>query len=188
MIDSRLALDAGVTVDVREAARHAQRLIDASADVCTPGALLRGELLPDWYDDWLIIERERFRQLRLHGLEALSERLLALERYGEAAETALSAIAGEPLRESAHRALIRVHLAEGNPSEALRHFELFRRMLADELGLPPSPRLATLMRQIGAGHGLVTRRHHAAANALSTESERTGVLVIRAWCLRSNGS
>ena len=167
VLDSRLALDAGVRVDVREASRHAHRLIDGSAahEACAPDTLLSGELLPDWYDDWLIIERERFRQLRLHGLEALSARLLALERYGQAAETALSAIAGEPLRESAHRALICVHLAEGNTSEALRHFELFRRMLADELGLPPSPHLVRLMREVVAGHALVTRQRHAAANA-----------------------
>jgi len=167
VIDSRLMLDAAVRVDVREAARHAHQLIDGSAgeQECYLGSLSSGELLPDWYDDWLIIERERFRQLRLHGLEALSERLLAFRRYGEAAETALSAIAGEPLRESAHRALIRVHLAEGNTSEALRHFELFRTMLAEELGLRPSPHLVRLMRQVGSGHGLVTRRRHAAANA-----------------------
>jgi DNA-binding SARP family transcriptional activator len=167
VVDSRLALDAAVRVDVREASRHAHRLIDGSAKdiACAPGALLQGELLPDWYDEWLIIERERFRQLRLHGLEALSERLLGLRRYGEAAETALSAIAGEPMRESAHRALIRVHIAEGNTSEALRHFELFRRMLADELGLRPSPHLVTLMAHVAAGNGRVTGRRHATANA-----------------------
>lgn len=167
VFDSRLALDAAVRIDVREALRHAHRLINGSVadDACSPDALLRGELLPDWYDDWLLIERERFRQLRLHGLEALSVRLLALRRYGEAAETALSAIAGEPLRESAHRVLIRVHLAEGNTSEALRHFELFRRMLADELGLRPSPHLVKLIRHVGAGDSLVTRRRDAAANA-----------------------
>jgi DNA-binding SARP family transcriptional activator len=167
VLDSRLTLDMTVRVDVREAAREAHRLIDGSAadDASWAGLLLGGELLPDWYDDWLIIERERFRQLRLHGLEALSARLLQLERFAEAAESALAAIAGEPLRESAHRALIRVHLAEGNTSEALRHFELFQHLLASELGLQPSPRLVKLMRHIGAGHDPVTPPHHAAANA-----------------------
>lgn len=145
--DARLSLEDSVRVDVREASTHALRLIEGEGGeaACRAGSLLGGEVLPDWYDDWLIIERERFRQLRLHGLEALSGRLLGLERYAEAAEAALSAIAGEPLRESAHRALIRVHLAEGNPSEALRHFDLFRQMLENELGLCPSPQLTLLM-------------------------------------------
>jgi DNA-binding SARP family transcriptional activator len=160
VVDSRLSLGAGVLVDVREASAHAHALIEGE-DECRAGPLLDRELLPDWYDDWLIIERERFRQLRLHGLEALSRRLLEHRRYGEAAEAALSAIAGEPLRESAHRALIQVHLAEGNASEALRHFELFRRMLLDELGLAPSPQLVALAR--AAGDGRVTPRLQAPA-------------------------
>ena len=166
VVDSRLALEPGVVVDIRDAAAHAHRLADGSAGAsdCSVGRLLGGELLPDWYDDWLIIERERFRQVRLHGLEALSARLVERERYGEAAEAALAAIAGEPMRESAHRALIRVHLAEGNVSEALRHFELFRRMLADELALAPSPRLVVFMEQLASGDGWVTRRRQAAAN------------------------
>ena len=109
------------------------------------GFALTGELLPDWYDDWLLIEREKYRQLRLHALEALATQLTALARYGEAAETALTAIAGEPLRESAHRVLIRVHLAEGNPSEALRHYRLFRELLLTELGLEPSEQIAELV-------------------------------------------
>lgn len=164
VIDTRLVLDPEVRVDIREASADAQRLI-AGEDAHDAASLLGGELLPDWYDDWLVIERERFRQLRLHGLEALSARLLGRERYGEAAETALAAIAGEPLRESAHRALIRVHLAEGNPSEAVRQFELFRRLLHDELGLVPSPQIATLIRGVAPGDAWVTRRLHAAVNA-----------------------
>jgi DNA-binding SARP family transcriptional activator len=106
---------------------------------------LVGELLPDWYDDWVLLERERYRQLSLHALEALADRLTGLARFGEAADAALAAIAGEPLRESGHRALIRVHLAEGNPSEALREYDRFRQML-DGLGLAPSPRLEELVR------------------------------------------
>jgi len=146
-VNSQLALDPGVLVDVREASRQACRLIDGTAgeDVSFAGFALTAELLPDWYDDWLLIERERYRQLRLHALEALAVRLTELARYGEAAETALAAIAGEPLRESAHRVLIRIHLAEGNPSEALRHYELFRDLLLEELELAPSEQLEALV-------------------------------------------
>ena len=146
-VNSQLALDPAVRVDLREASAQAYRLIDGSAgdDVSFAGFRLTGELLPDWYDDWLLIEREKYRQLRLHALEALAVRLTSLARYGEAAETALNAIAGEPLRESAHRVLIRVHLAEGNPSEALRHYRLFRDLLLGEIGLTPSAQLEDLV-------------------------------------------
>jgi DNA-binding SARP family transcriptional activator len=144
--DSRLALHPEVRVDVHEAAAQAQRIVDGTAEnVSFAGVALNGELLPDWYDDWLLIERERYRQLRLHALEALADRLTALGRYAEAAETALTAIAAEPLRESAHRVLVRVYCAEGNASEALRHYELFRRLLEEQLGLVPTSQLDDLV-------------------------------------------
>jgi DNA-binding SARP family transcriptional activator len=145
--DSRLALAQDAWIDLRQALAQAQALIDGTArdGLGFADFLLTGELLPDWYDDWLLIERERVRQLRLHALEALTARLVARARYGEATETALSAIAGEPLRESAHRALIRVHLAEENPSEALRHYELFKELLSANLGLRPSRQLTALI-------------------------------------------
>uniref|UniRef100_UPI003873C577 BTAD domain-containing putative transcriptional regulator n=1 Tax=Actinoallomurus spadix TaxID=79912 RepID=UPI003873C577 len=48
-------------------------------------------------------------------------------------------------RESAHRAVALVHLDEGNPAEALRQYEVYRRLLHAELGLPPSQRFRGLI-------------------------------------------
>ena len=107
-----------------------------------------GDLLPDWYDDWVLIERERLRQLRLHALEALAMRRLEAGRHGEAAGAALSAVSIEPLRESAQRVLIRVHLAEGNVGEAIRQYRSYKELIFDELGLAPSEQLVSLMRPI----------------------------------------
>ena len=45
--------------------------------------LATGELLPDWYDDWVAIERERLRALRAHALEALCEQLTAAGQLGK---------------------------------------------------------------------------------------------------------
>jgi DNA-binding SARP family transcriptional activator len=147
----QLRLAPEVRVDVRETAALAHRLLAASetpegeSEVELDPARLTGELLPDWYDDWVLIERERLRQLSLHALEALGERLLAAARLGEALEAALAAIAMEPLRESAHRLLIRIHLAEGNAAEAIRQFDFCRRLFRDQLGLSPSPQLEELV-------------------------------------------
>jgi DNA-binding SARP family transcriptional activator len=58
-------------------------------------------------------------------------------------------VAAEPLRESGHRALIAVHLAEGNPGEALRQYAVFRKLLAEELGLAPSALMEALMQPVG---------------------------------------
>jgi DNA-binding SARP family transcriptional activator len=146
--NQQLRLDPAVEVDLREVGALAHRLIDGSAeagDLDVGSATLAGELLPDWYDDWVLIERERFRQLSLHALEALSARLTAQGRYGEALEVGVAAVAGEPLRESAHRVVIRAHLAEGNSFEAVRQYRLCRRLLG-EIGLAPSPQLTELVR------------------------------------------
>jgi hypothetical protein len=70
------------------------------------------ELLPGWYDDWVLLEREPLRQRVLHGLEALSRHLVRAGRFAEAVEAAMVAVAVEPLRESAQRALVTAHLAE----------------------------------------------------------------------------
>ena len=147
---THLRLSPELDVDLRRATALAQRLLDGAAsddELDSADGALRGELLPDWYDDWLLFERERFRQLSLHALEALAEQLAADGRPGRALAAALSAVRSEPLRESAHRALIRVHLAEGNRGEALRQYELCRRLLRDRLGVDPSPQLDALLRR-----------------------------------------
>ncbi|HSK57743.1 MAG TPA: bacterial transcriptional activator domain-containing protein [Actinomycetospora sp.] len=114
----------------------------------TEGPIPRGELLPGWCEEWVLVERERHRQLRLHALEDRSARACALGRFVEALEAGLDAVAQEPLRESAHRRVIEVHLAEGNAAEALTQYETFRRLLRTELGLAPSDAMRALVRPL----------------------------------------
>jgi DNA-binding SARP family transcriptional activator len=142
-----LRLAAGVAVDFDAAVAQAHRLLDpADPDCPSPGEVrLYGDVLPDWYDDWVAIERERFRQLRAHALERLCDRLAEAGRFGEAVEAGLAAAKIEPLRESPQRALIRVHLVEGNRNEALARYRRFRALLRDELGIEPSEQLEDLV-------------------------------------------
>ncbi len=109
------------------------------------------ELLPEWYDDWVLLERERLRQIRLHSLEALCTRLSTLGRHGLAIEAGLAAVRAEPLRESAHRVVIRAHLAEGNASEALRQFAELVNVLSENLGIAPSAATADLVAALRPG-------------------------------------
>jgi DNA-binding SARP family transcriptional activator len=141
-----------VRVDLRESQALAHRLLDAinqpleAADLSrTAIAALSRELLPDWYDDWTLLEAEDWRQLRLHALEALAALLAAAGRYGDAATAALQAVRADPLRESAHAALIRVHLAEHNRSEALREFKRYRELLRAGLDIEPTAELRELV-------------------------------------------
>jgi DNA-binding SARP family transcriptional activator len=70
---------------------------------------------------------------------------MAAGRHAEALQTAFAAVRAEPLRESAHRMVIRVHLAEGNVVEALRAFEQFRGLLDRELGVRPTSLMTRLV-------------------------------------------
>jgi DNA-binding SARP family transcriptional activator len=143
-----LRLAADVAVDVSEASALANRLLDPTTEldlVATGWSSLLEDVLPDWYDDWVIMERERFRQLRVYALEALCESLLAARDFAGAAKAALEAVRAEPLRESAHRALIRVYLAEGNQAQAMLHHYSFRQLLHDRLGLEPSAEMTALL-------------------------------------------
>lgn len=142
-----LALRAEVVVDIHAAIESAQLVLQDRGQACVNGTFLyaRGDLLPGWYDDWVIFERERFRQLRLHALDALARQLNAQGRYIDALEAAIESTRIEPLRESAHRMIIAIHLAEGNAAEAVRHYRFFRDMLGAELGIEPSPRLTAMI-------------------------------------------
>jgi len=143
---THLALASCVAVDVRDVSASAERAIrHASDDEDLFELREAGDLLPDWYDDWVIIERERFRQRRLHALETLCGTLTAASRFAEATDAALAAIAVEPLRESAHRALIRAYLAEGNAGDAIHHYRLFSDLLSRQIGLEPSPQMQDLV-------------------------------------------
>jgi DNA-binding SARP family transcriptional activator len=145
---SSLQIAPNVTVDLRESSARAHELLRHEDTQLGAQDELQFcfDLLPDWYDDWLVIERERFHQLRLRALELICERLTASREYARALEAVLAAVAAEPLRESAHRALMKVHLAEGNRAEAFRQFQFYRQILQDELGLAPSVQIIELLR------------------------------------------
>jgi DNA-binding SARP family transcriptional activator len=137
-----LALQSHVIVDLHFLDHWATRLIEGTAlgrDLAiSPYVADALDLLPGWYDDWALAERERLRQRILHALEALSARLTNLGRFADAVDAALLAVSAEPLRESAQRTLIEAHVAEGNLTEARRSFLAYAALLRRELGVDPS--------------------------------------------------
>ncbi len=143
-----LELDGSVQVDTRALQRQVAA-IQAQPQASVPGAcaetLGRADLLPGWYDDWVIFEQERFRQLRLGALEHLARQHLAAGEPARAVDAALSAAGIEPLRESAHLLLVQAHLGAGNRAAAVRAYTMFADRLFDELGVPPSDQLSDLV-------------------------------------------
>jgi len=137
---TELALHRTVQVDFRRALERARDTIEGETGAPAGGPLgVACDLLPGWTDEWVVVERERLRQLRLHALEATCRAWLDAHDPAQAIDLALAVAEDEPLRESIQRILVAAHLAEGNHLEALRTYERYRERLRRELGLPPSP-------------------------------------------------
>jgi DNA-binding SARP family transcriptional activator len=149
-----VSLNDGVAVDVRDLTTLGRRYLDEPLDdggTSFTELALAGELLPEWDDEWLVPLRERFRQIRLHALEHLGERMAEAGRFGRAVEVSLVVVADDPLRESARRVLIRVYAAEGNVHEAVLQYLAYRTVMRDELGLDPSDQMNALIDELGIG-------------------------------------
>ncbi|MFJ9828977.1 BTAD domain-containing putative transcriptional regulator [Streptomyces sp. NPDC101160] len=150
-MDRRLRLAPVVEVDLHRARCSAQ---DAMGDGPPPddpealAATLAEELLPQWPDEWLVLERERWDEVRLRALESLAQRLLQDGEYLAALQTALTATEIDPIRETAHRILIEIHIAEGNTACAVKRYKEYQRLLRRELAVEPSPLMTRLVQDL----------------------------------------
>lgn len=145
-----LGIPPGTGVDSREQELFTTRLLreheeDEEWVAEHLGLVWTGELLPGWYDDWVVFERERLTQLRLHALEYLATLMARRNDLTAALQLALEAVRTEPLRETANARLIEVYLAEGNVCDALHQYDMFRSLLQRELGLEPSAAVTNLL-------------------------------------------
>lgn len=138
-----LRLAAGTPVDLtdlHELAARLERQLPFDPDAID-ATMCCADLLPDWDDAFIDDHRELVRQLRLRTLESVARRLCETGQWGPALRLALLAVRQAPMRESAHQVVLEIHLAEGNVSEALRHYRALTETLWEELGIRPSDRL-----------------------------------------------
>jgi DNA-binding SARP family transcriptional activator len=142
-----VALSGQVRVDIQHFRAQISRHGDQLPGRSMMDVLRRGELLPGWYDDWVIDEQERWTLLRLAALERAATNLLASGDNDGAIDAARSMIALDPGHESAYQLLLRAQLADGNRAEALRTYRDFNSMLHLEFGAAPSTKTARLLEQ-----------------------------------------
>ena len=156
---SRIGLGPMVRVDVREMEHQARALLDRG-DVCDYDlSLFKNDLLPDWYDDWILIEQLQQQQLRLEVLDQIASDGLRRGEHGIAVRAALAATKVDPLRESSHRLAVRAHLALGNRAAAIRQFDQYADLLYLEFGVTPSPAMVALIEGLRPDLGLGRNRH-----------------------------
>lgn len=130
---------------------------DARSLAATAVTRLQAPLLASHDGDWINRARERYTDLHLDALETANVAALALDEHGDALRLANEAARLAPLRESAHRCCINAHVAAGNRAAALRVYHELRKMLADELGVDPSPETEDAYLALLGEGGLVSR-------------------------------
>ena len=103
------------------------------------GEFLSGFTLPDTpqFDDWVSVERERYRRLAIRGLAALSRAHEAKGDLAAALDAIDRALASDPLQEDLQRAALRLHYLSGDRAGAIRRYEALRKLLDEEMGVPP---------------------------------------------------
>lgn len=149
-----LAVCPGIAVDYRHACDVGRALVETGlrAGPCDADIhCFDRDLLPDWDEDWVVQEREAFRQLRFATLEAIATSALRAGLSARAVQACLSIVGAEPLRESAHRLLVEAHAAEGNVGEAIRQVDSYADRLRTELGVPPSSLMIDLRKRLTTG-------------------------------------
>jgi DNA-binding SARP family transcriptional activator len=100
-------------------------------------ALYRGELLDGFYEDWVLRERERMRELYLVGLAFMMRHYHRTHAYEKSLVCGQRILVLDPLREEIHRAMMRLYLESGQRALALRQYEFCRQALEEELSIEP---------------------------------------------------
>jgi len=110
------------------------------------GDFLEGFSLSDspQFDDWVDSERERYQLMAIKGLANLSQRHEAKQDYPAALESIRRALAFNPLQEDLQRAIMRLLYLNGDRAGVIRQYESLRKLLDEELGVPPMPETRAL--------------------------------------------
>lgn len=108
----------------------------------------KGDLLAEFYDEWILQERDQVRDIYLQALIKLAEYQRIQGNYQEAIEHAQRVLAADAANETAHQHLMVCYAAHGDRSAALEQFEKCKQALHDELGVEPSRETLALYEQI----------------------------------------
>lgn len=159
----------GVSVDVLRIEAAAQRthgvagayLKDrAACELRTAVGLYCGDLLPTCYEDWCLIERERYRAIYLAMLDKLIGYAESCGRYEDGLSFGELVLRHDRASERTHRLMMRLRCLAGDRTGALRQFDLCAQTLDEELGVHPSPSTFALADMIRRGLPLDTLNDH----------------------------
>jgi DNA-binding SARP family transcriptional activator len=97
---------------------------------------------------WVELQCGKQRELLIRGLDCLSDISMRNNEISLALQYAGEVVRLEPFRETGYRRLMQGHAALGNRAEVRRVYEHCHKLLAEEVGLEPSPELVMLYRAL----------------------------------------
>ena len=140
--------------------------------------LYRGPLLPDYYENWILLEQQRLSELFFDALRELLTQLAEAGDLNRALHYAFKGVSVDPLREEAHRDLMRLYVAAGQPDASLRQYHELERILKEAFGDAPDakPTAATreLARQISQQLAVSSDQSNLPANLSAPFSKSFG--------------
>jgi DNA-binding SARP family transcriptional activator len=157
------------SIDVGEFER---RVAEGSATALAEAAdLYQGDLLAGLtlrelpFEEWLVGERERLRELSVKAMARLLAHQRQAGQMDSAILTAVKLIAADPLQEQVHRTLMQLYMQAGRRGAARRQYQICVTFLERELGAQPEEKTKALYREILQSPGVAASASEGSAPA-----------------------
>lgn len=134
-------------------------------------SVYRGELLPGFYQEWVLAERERLQAAYEARSARLVELLQAEGRWSELQDWATRWIAGGGWPEAAYRALMLSYVAAGDLPRAVITYERLCDQLEAELGIHPSEQTRQLYMRLKSGEPVLAHSPVAESRVVPDRDE-----------------
>jgi DNA-binding SARP family transcriptional activator len=131
--DRQYAISPGASEDSRVATSYRATVLRTCVE------LYRGDFLAGFFDDWVVVEQDHYRQRYMTALSRLIEATKSAGAYEEALGYARRMTHHDALSEEAHREVLRLCFLLGRTGDAVEQFRRCRSVLEEELGADPSP-------------------------------------------------
>ncbi len=140
------------------------------------GEFLSGISIPalDEFQHWVTVEQERYRRLLMGCLSKLSDWMRAQQDYSKSLEYLDRALEIDPLQEDIQRESIRLQHLAGDRAGAIRRYDVYRKRLDDQLGVPPMLETRQLYDAIVRDELIQTRQEFLPQSPLSSRKVRGG--------------
>jgi DNA-binding SARP family transcriptional activator len=142
--------------------------------------LYNDDLLPGYYQDWILFERERLQNMYLLMLDKLLVYLQFRGEYEKAQGYAATILRYDPARERTHRQLMHLYSLAGDRTSALRQFERCAQALKQELGVKPERKTVELYERIKSdqmGHTETTEPRNSSSHDILTRLKQLQTIV-----------